>query len=99
MKIKALKKNTFSEKLTKLTFVSNFTVNEFYQWLNLTREAKDFDKKVDDEVLSENCDAIVIFLIYDQLGAMRKPDFGRTVCKTYIFINSNLLFYKKWKQN
>ena len=24
---------------------------------------------------------------------------GFIVCKTYIFINSNILFYKTWKQN
>ena len=47
----------------------------------------------------ENCDVIVIFPIYGQFGAIRKPDSGRIVCKTYVFINSNLLFYKNWKQN
>ena len=49
--------------------------------------------------MSANCDAIVIFSIYGQFGAIRKPDTGRTVCKTYIFINSDLLYYKNWKQN
>ena len=39
--------------------------------------------------MSENCDAIVIFLIYDQFGTIQKPDSGRIVCKTYIFINNN----------
>ena len=43
-----------------------------------------------------NCDVIVIFPIYDQFGAIRMPDFGRIVCKTYIFINSNFLSYKNW---
>ena len=42
---------------------------------------------------------IVIFLIYGQFAADRKPDSGRIVCKTYIFINSNVLPYKNWKQN
>ena len=42
---------------------------------------------------------IVIFLIYSQFGAIRKPDSGSIVCKTSVFINSNLLSYKKWKQN
>ena len=50
-----------------------------------------------DKEMSENYDVIVIFLIYDQFGAIRKPDSGRIVYKTYIFINSNLLSYKKWK--
>ena len=48
-------------------------------------------EKFDNDVPSENCDVIVIFPIYGQFGAIRKPDSGRMVCKTYIFINSNLL--------
>ena len=44
--------------------------------------------------MSENCDVIIIFPIYGQFGAIRKPDSGRIVCKTYIFINSNLISYK-----
>ena len=43
--------------------------------------------------MSENCDVTVIFWIYGQFGAIRKPDSGRRVCKTYVFINSNLLSY------
>ena len=39
------------------------------------------------------------FLIYGLFGAVWKPDSGRIICKTYIFINSNLLSYKNWKQN
>ena len=49
--------------------------------------------------MSENCDVIAIFLIYGQFGAIRKQDSGRLVCKIYVFINSNLLSYKNWKQN
>ena len=49
--------------------------------------------------MSANCGVIVIFLIYGQFGAIRKPDSGRIVSKIYIFINSNLLSYKTWKQN
>ena len=49
--------------------------------------------------MSENCDVIAIFLIYGQFVATRKPGSGRIVCETYIFINSNLLSHKKWKQN
>ena len=45
------------------------------------------------------CDVIVIFPIYDQVEAIWKPNSGRMVCKTYIFIHSNLLSYKKWKYN
>ena len=51
-------------------------------------------KKFDDDVISETFDVIVIFLIYGQFGAVWKPDPGRIVCKTYIFINSNLLSSK-----
>ena len=54
-------------------------------------------KKNDVEVMSANYVAIVIFPIYGQFEAIRKPDSGRTVCK--IFINSNLLSNKNWKQN
>ena len=49
--------------------------------------------------MSKTCGLIVIFPIYGQFGATWKPDSGGAVCKTYIFINSNLLFYKNWKQN
>ena len=30
-------------------------------------------KKIDDDVMSANCDVIMIFLIYGQFGAIRKP--------------------------
>ena len=49
--------------------------------------------------MSANCDDIIIFLFSGQFGAIRKPDSGRIVYKNYIFINSNLLSYKNWKQN
>ena len=49
--------------------------------------------------MSENCEVIAIFLIYGQFEAIWKPDSGRLVFKTYIFIYSNLLSYKNWKQN
>ena len=49
--------------------------------------------------MSKKCDATAIFPICGQFGAIRKPDFGRIVCKTYTFITSNLLCYKNWKPN
>ena len=49
--------------------------------------------------MSANCDVIVIFPIYGQFGAIRKPVSGRIVYKIYIFTNSNLLSNKNWKQN
>ena len=45
-----------------------------------------------------NYDFIILFPIYGQFGAIGKPDSRRIVCKTYVFINSNLLSYKNWKQ-
>ena len=60
----------------------------------LDRRNKIILKKFDDDVMSANCDAIVIFPIYGQFGAIRKRDFGGTVCKTYILLKSNLLPYK-----
>ena len=46
-----------------------------------------------------NCDVIVIFPTYGQFEAIRKPTSESMVFKTYIFIDSNLLSYKNWKQN
>ena len=57
------------------------------------------DKKIWRRRHAVNCDVIVIFPIYSLFGAIQKLDFGRIFCKTYIFINSNLLSYKNWKQN
>ena len=49
--------------------------------------------------MSANCDVIVVLLIYGQFGAIRMPGSESIVSKSYIFINSNLLSYKNWKQN
>ena len=57
----------------------------------LDKRNKAKSKKIDDDVMSVNCDVIVIFPIYGQFGAIGKPDSGGIVCKIYIFINSNLL--------
>ena len=38
----------------------------------------------------------LFFPIYGQFRAIRKPDYGRIFCKTYIFINSNLFFIQKY---
>ena len=51
-------------------------------------------KKIDDDFTSENCDVIANFPIYGQFGAIRKLDSRRMVCKTYIFIDNNILAYK-----
>ena len=49
--------------------------------------------------MSTSWNVIVIFPIYGQFEAIWKSDPGRIVCKTYIFINSNLFSYKIWKKN
>ena len=51
-------------------------------------------KKIDDDVMSQKDDITVIFPIYEQFRAIWKLD-SENVCKTYIFINSNLLSYKQ----
>ena len=63
------------------------------------KKNKPTSKNFDDDVMSANCDVIVIFPIYGKFGAIQKPDFARIVCKTFILINSNLSSYKNWKQN
>ena len=65
----------------------------------LDKRNKTTSKKFDVDVMSENCDVIVIFRIFGQFGAVRRPDSGHRVCKSYVFSNSNLLSYKNWKQN
>ena len=46
----------------------------------------------------EHFDVVVIFPIYVQFGVIMKPDSGRIVCKTCIFINNKLLSYKNLEQ-
>ena len=51
-------------------------------------------KKKKKLAMPENYDIIVILSIFDQFRAIRKPDSARIACKTYVFINNNLLSYK-----
>ena len=60
----------------------------------LDKRNKTILKKTDDDVMLGNCDIILIFPIYSQFRAIWKPDFGRIVCKTYVFIDSYLSSYK-----
>ena len=60
---------------------------------------KTTSKKFDADVMSIKFYFIVVFSVYGQFGAIRKPDFGCMVCKTYIFINCNLLSCKNRKQS
>ena len=43
----------------------------------LDKKNKTTAEKVDDDIMSKNCDAIVIFPNYGQFGASREPDSGR----------------------
>ena len=63
----------------------------------LDKKNKTPSKKFDDDVMLENYDVIVISPIYLQFGAIQKPDSGRIVYKTYIFINSNIYILQKLK--
>ena len=62
--------------------------------VKLDNRKKITSKHFEDNVMLVNGDVIVILTIYGQLGAIRKPDSGPLVCKTYIFIRINLLSYK-----
>ena len=60
----------------------------------LDKKNKTTSKKCDVDVLSENYDVIVIFGIFGQFGAIRRPDSRHRVCKSYVFCNRNLLSHK-----
>ena len=60
----------------------------------LDKRNKATSKNFDNDVMSENCDVIVIFRIFGQFGALRRPDSGHRVCKSYVFRNSNLFLTK-----
>ena len=57
---------------------------------------------MDYDVVSASFNVIIIFRIFGQYRAIRKPDSGGIktyVCKTDIFVNGNFFSYKNWKQN
>ena len=56
----------------------------------LDKRNKTMSKHFDIDVMSENCDVIVNFWIFDQFGAVRRPDSGHGVCKSYVFSNNSL---------
>ena len=60
----------------------------------LDKRNKTTSKKFDDNVMSENCDVIVIFRIFGNFGAVWRLDSGHRVCRSYVLCNSNLLSYK-----
>ena len=51
-------------------------------------------KKFDVDVMSENYDVTVIFRIFCEFGAIRRPDSGYRACKSYVFSNRDLLSNK-----
>ena len=65
----------------------------------LDKKIKKTSKTFDHDIIPANCDAIVIFPIFGEFTEIRKPDSGRIIYKTYIFIKSNLLCYKNLKHN
>ena len=58
------------------------------------KTSKKTSKNFDVDVMSKNCDVIVIFWIFGQFGAVRRPESGHRVCKSYVFNNNILLSYK-----
>ena len=72
---------------------------KFEQSTKFNKRNKTRLNQFDDDVMPANCDIIAIFLIYGQFGAILKRDSRSIICKTYIFIKSNLLSYKNRKQN
>ena len=64
----------------------------------LDKRNKVTSKHFDNDLMYPNCNVIVIFPIFGQFGVIRKPGSGGIACKTYFFIDSNLLSFKNWKQ-
>ena len=62
----------------------------------LDKRKKLTSKIFEDGVISENCDVIVWrhFRNFGQFGAVRRPNSGDRVCKSYVLSISNLLPYK-----
>ena len=52
----------------------------------IDKKNKTTSKKFDNNPMSENCEVIFIFPVYDQFRAIQKPDSERIACKTYVFI-------------
>ena len=59
----------------------------------LDKRNKTTSKIFDVDVMTKNCGVIVIFGIFGQFGAIRRPDSRHRVCKSYVSSNSNLLYY------
>ena len=48
----------------------------------IDKRNKTTSKTFGNDIISDDCDVIVIFPIYGQFRAMQNPDSGRIVCKT-----------------
>ena len=59
----------------------------------LDKRNKTMSKRIYVDVMSENYDAIVIFQIFGKWGAIRRPDPGHRVCKSYVVSNRIHLSY------
>ena len=67
---------------------------EFGPVTKFDKRDKTTSKNFDVYIMSEKCDVVVIFRIFGQFGAVRRPDSEHRICKSYVFSNSNLLFYE-----
>ena len=67
-------------------------------YLNFTRETWQSQKKIYDDVISENCETIFIFPIYGQFLAIRKSDSGGILqkLKTKQNISTTALILLLW---
>ena len=61
--------------------------------IKLDKRSKTTPKKIHNDVMSKNCDIIVIFPIYGQFGAIWKPDSGRIVCNIKLIFSPIITFY------
>ena len=60
----------------------------------LDKRNKATSKKIDDDVMSANCDVMALFPIYGQFGDIRRPDSGRIVCKVTFSLIVTFYFTK-----
>ena len=65
----------------------------------LDKRTKVASTKFDGDVISENCDVIVIVWIFGQFRAVLRADSRYRVHKECIIRNSNLLSYRNCKHN
>ena len=61
----------------------------------IDKRNKTTSKNFDDDVMSRNCDVIVIFRIFGKFGAVQRRDSGHRACKSYVFSNRNLFCLTK----